>query len=482
MKKKIPIVALVLLIASVAVSLFILRPPQGNSLWRGYRVLYVPADIPEKTTLQICTESGIGAVISDTEPEIPFIAPLTMPLAVPFVMNTDNSYILRRQGFFTDKNKNYRLYYLPANFEGKFRSLLARFRASGITGAGIDSPETYLWITPAIVFLVLCAFTIFSQARLALLVGGIPMLLFSVVLPQYPVGAAVCLFLYSLFLLQKLWLHRGFVGRWFLQGYGPGFAIFATAICFVFSVRYGILFLVNILGSVSLLFLLASFATQQKYPFLPVKIRPASLIPTITKRTILFTGIPAGGILLLCIFFVFQAFFLPRNDKKDLYFPAPARYTEANKFTARSFAEMETLRLDDADELPDLRSFIIWVWNTLVFPYRSLNEQNPVTPANGTVISIPVYTQTDSGIVASDAPVYVFDDAFIAETLAAVDDAPLLSFEQVLKTQGRFVTVSYMALEDSRKRQDPLILVLLIAAAAISPIAALIFTVKEGFE
>jgi hypothetical protein len=285
--------------------------------------------------------------------------------------------------------------------------------------------------------------------------------------------------LYGLFLLQKTWIRSGFIGHWISQGYGPGFAIIAAIVCFVFSVKCGLLFLVNTAGSASVLFLLAWLAKQRKHPvFWPVKIRTASLIPA---DTIKFSGISASGVLLLCIFFAFQAFFFPISDKKGLYLPAPTRYTEGSKFTAHSFAELEAFRADDADELPDLSSFIVWVWNMLVFPYRSLNEQNvnpPPTP--GMVVSVPVYKQTDSGIVESDEPVYVFDDAFIAETLDALGDAPL--FEQVSKTQGQFAIVSYMALGNSRKRHDLLVLVLLIAAAAASPVAALTFRIRKAFE
>jgi hypothetical protein len=479
MKNKIPIAALVLLLVSIAVSIVMYRPPLGNSLWCGYRVLYVPFDVPEETTLKICAESGVGAVITGTEPEMPFIAPLTMPLASPFTLKTD--YPARRQGFFTDKDKNYRLYYLPDNTDGKFRSLLADFRSDGISGAGIDIPEAYLWIIPAVVFFVLCVFIFLAKARLVLFAGGIPMLLFSAVMPQYPAGAAACLFLYSLFLLQKVWLRRGFVSHWASRVYGPLFAILAAGVCFVFSVKCGFLFLLNTLGSASSLFILAWFAKQRKHPaFLPVKIRPAALVPT---DTIKFSGIPMSGILVLGIFFAFQAFFFPISGKKGLYLPAPSRYTEVDGFTTRSFAESEAFRLNDANELPDLRSFIIWVWNTLVFPYRSLNVPNEqggnLPPAPGTVISVPMYKQTNSGIVETDKPVYVFDDAFVTEVLAAIDDA---SFEQVLKAQGQFTTVSYMALEDGQKQQDPLILVLLAAAAAVSPVAALTFIIRKALN
>jgi hypothetical protein len=272
--------------------------------------------------------------------------------------------------------------------------------------------------------------------------------------------------------------------HWCLKLFGPLFVAFGAAVCFSFSLQCGFLFLVSMTGSASaliVLFLLpASVPKRTKSAFMPVQIRPASLIPTVTPGTIASAGIATGSIAVFVIFFAFHAVFFPINGKKGLYLPVPTRYTDTVGWTTKAFSELEQIRGESQEELPDLGSLITWVWNTLVFPYYSLNAPNHRTPPEpGMIVSMPLYSVTDSLIVGTETPVYVFDDAFIAEVIdKAIDGMIETPIEQVLKKQGQFVTVSYSMLEERGNQGEPLVLFLLLAAAIV-PVTALIFELKR---
>jgi hypothetical protein len=417
--------------------------------------------------------------VAETALKMPVTAPV--PVINARTVSAD-SYPNLRDNFFTDRDNKYRLYFLPdaGGLGGTAsRALLARFRAAGISGAGIEMPKSYPWGIPVIVLLVICVFTAFAKFHLVMLAGALPLLAFSIGIPQYPAGIGICQCLFSLFLLQKNWLRRGFVHQWLNLWYGPAFVAAAFAVCAFFSIQCVLYFMAGAAGSASALFLAASLPRRKG--FIPVKILPAARIPALTPRSIASAGISCGGVLLLSVFFVFQTAILSANSQKGLYFPAPSRYTHFEGFTVPGFVELRTLRIGGDAELPDLGQFIGWVWETLTFPFYSLNAPDiRRDPEPGTEVSIPVYTQTGSGIVQSSSAVHVFDNGFIAgtlEALAASGDDSAESIENVLAAQGRFVSVAYTALETPRQQRDFLIFILLLAAAAAFLMTALIFMV-----
>jgi hypothetical protein len=313
-----------------------------------------------------------------------------------------------------------------------------------------------------------------------MLAGGLPLLLFSAAVPQAPVGAGVCLCLYSLFLLQKLWLRRGFVHCWAREWYGPLFVICALLLCVAASLKTGLLFCAGLVGSVCALFLLAVFMSWQRNLFAPVNIRPASFVPVITKKTIALSAIPFVAALTLGIFFIFQSFFFTSNSKKGLYFPIPVRYTERKGFTVQGFSELEEIRPKSGGELPDLGQFITWAWRVLTFPYVSLNNAH-AGPVPGAVASMPVYTQTDAGIVQSERVLYIFDDTFIAEVLGALDTGGNAPIERVLKNQGRFAAFSYGEIAKKTPGHYWFTIWLFIAAALAFPVMAVGFFMGKRY-
>ncbi|MDR3283979.1 MAG: hypothetical protein LBS97_02235 [Treponema sp.] len=484
MKRAIPVAAPVLFLVFLVVCLAVFRPQPEPLLWENYFVLSVPANVSEKTVLSICGESGISEVVARGPLEIP--QENQMP-TLKSLRKLPGSYQERRQAFFTDRDKKCSLYYLPSDRTNtaKLQALLARFREAGISGAGVDiPPSSYPWIIPAVVFLVLGVFTFLARERLVMFTGGLPFLLFSAGFPQYPAGAGACLGLFSLFLLQKTWLRQGFAEQWFRRRYGPAFLTAPALICFLFSVPCALLFFGAITGSGCVLLLMASLPRITKPVFQPIKILPAARIPVLTLSSIKTSGISSGGIILLGIFFAFQSITVSIRGQIDLYLPAPVRYTGEDGFSVRSFSDLEAFRTGISDELPDLGQFIRWAWDTLAFPYYSLNAPGERAASEpGAKIVIPVYTRTATGITESALTVKVFDDQFVAETLAAIDGLDPPPFEKVLAAQGRFTLVSYGQPETRNSRRNPLTLYLLIAAALVSPAAVMIYmTRRRGYE
>jgi hypothetical protein len=454
-------------------------PADSRGAWKGYTILYVPVDFPEERALGIFAETGVAGVVS--------YRPLRMPLDTPLPGQAHRAYEEGRKTLFRDRADRFRLFYVPHGQAAVLRRAIQRLHEAGADGAGTDIPAGHPWV-PAVTALVVFAFFVAAAGQRAMVfTGGILFALLVWASPEYPVAGAAALVHFGLFLLQKNWGRRGCIQEIWKQGCVPLLWVSAFLICLVFSLGSALFFILAALGSAGGIIALEG---GQKYRgarrvFNPMRIRPASLVRILDGRAVAFSVVP--GVVILCVFFAFGAFFLPATPKKDLSLPSPSGYTGERGFTVQSLGQLGTLRPDDA--LPDLGNFVYWVWNTLTFPYRSLHgsaipgsetsaRSFPLRDVPGEVVTMPVYRRDGAGIVGSHEIRWVMDDSFIGEILNALDRVGEATVEQVLKSQGGFVTVAYgsksAGLTPGKGRTGG-VLILLIAAAAISPAATAAF-------
>jgi hypothetical protein len=275
---------------------------------------------------------------------------------------------------------------------------------------------------------------------------------------------------FGLYMLQKNWRRQGGPAEALRQGAVPLVWLSAFLICLVFSWKSALGFLLAGVGAGLAVILLERWEILRKRQrvFSPVGIRPAFLMGILSKKTLALSAAP--GAVLLSVFFALDSFFLPLEGQKGLSFPAPSGYTILDGFTSQALGALDARR--SADALPDLGNFVHWVWEALAMPYRSLHAGDVFQGSIGEVLAMPLYRREGPGIVPAEEIRRVFDDEFIAQVLGNLDDDATV--EGLLKSQGGFVTVNYEAAALSRGDKGKA-LILMIAAAAISPAATAAF-------
>jgi hypothetical protein len=298
--------------------------------------------------------------------------------------------------------------------------------------------------------------------------------------PVLPLGAALCLGLFGLFLLQCLWGRRGFVRRFLEERYGPLVLTVALALGYVSSIIHGLLLTAAFALAAGILALemrgkltglvrrAERLLPQQLFrgrgffrpPFTPVNIRPASLLSSVTRGTLRAAAVPGGAILVLAALFFLQPdpHFFAFEAKTPLSFPAPFGYTGTMGFSLAAYHALTAPRnAPGEDALPDLGGYLQWLWEGLAFPYQSLHH-----PAAGEErVVIPSYRRNGGRIEAGETVVYQLDDAFIARAFYALESPPeqgggaggaaanapyprMLPLEALLFAQGGFVTLGYV--------------------------------------
>jgi hypothetical protein len=87
----------------------------------------------------------------------------------------------------------------------------------------------------------------------------------------------------------------------------------------------------------------------------------------------------------------------------------------------------------------------MWYWDTITFPYRSLNvvskEENK--PKIGESILLPRYRQTPEEITESDEKVFTFGKSFSDSVIKSIDAISYPSIEKILKEQGTRIHAGY---------------------------------------
>jgi hypothetical protein len=112
---------------------------------------------------------------------------------------------------------------------------------------------------------------------------------------------------------------------------------------------------------------------------------------------------------------------MEKDGVKLLSFPAPARYTN-------SALVVDALT---AEALPDLSQYVLWVYDRVTFPYRSLHDGSFMRDY-----------KIENGRIAEGSPDEpVLNQEFVDQVLRALDKAPGNAIEKVLKKQGGFRAV-----------------------------------------
>jgi hypothetical protein len=430
----------------------------AERIWIGYKTLFVSEDFPEQTVLDICGKAGITDVIALSEQKPPDASQFLS------VNNAIADYETKRVNFFYDKTAAFKLYYIEDVYSEKLSAVQKTLTALGAEN-GVNVPEARSWFTGIICGVVFVFFVVVSKHRLVMLLGGLFPVVYSFCISRYPAGAVTCLFLYSIFLLQKVWLKKKFIGVWLKKIPNITVLVIALGVIAVYSRVYALLFLLTVSASTSALYLLCYLTNyyDKKRIFLPVRIRPAQTITMLTKKSLLSIFLPAIAIIAFVVLLlaggnaIMGSFFA---NQKKLLLPAPSLYAASDGFSTDAYTQfVSSVNAKQKNGLPSLAEFINLTWETLAFPYRTLHT----SPPNEKVV-IHEYRQTSTGFIESFTTEYVFDESFISSIIAEIYESEPPALERILVKQEKFTMVDYMG---GGMRQEPLTMFLLLISGLV---------------
>lgn len=445
MKKNYFIIVAFFIVIFSLVLIFFTGSFSFSSLWKGYIVLYTSKSIPENDVLSILEKNGISNVITLSAQKVPFVSKES-----PVQPEYTKKYLEQRKAYFSDKNDTLRLYYIPEKnifFIKNAINELSELKNQGIVG--LDLNTRYPWIIPLVSLLVLILLTIASRSKGFVFLGCCFPLLFSFCHPLFTNGTAAILFMYAIYLISNLWPRQRMKKVLLKSFFTWLFLILPLVLLFIVSIKEALIFLLVYLATFSLLLINNYFRKRRlsRLRFKPIPIITANMIPLKTLKNARLLLVPAFGAGIFCIFYIFSSFFYVDNSENDLFFPAPTRYTEAGDFNMSSYEATRKAKLiaQEVESLPDLVDYVSWVWNTGNFAFQNLSsskENNLVE--QGASVFMPTYkTDSNGKIVKKDSLITIFDENFLAECINSIQEDNE-QIESLLRTQNRFVRVSYL--------------------------------------
>ena len=410
---------------------FLLKSAPSSKLWKAYTLLSVPAQTDASLVDKVLAEQNCsGCVTLEGQAK-----------------KYSSGYEKRKSLYFFDKEKNYKLCYVPDSSAKAAERAVQILQSNFHVNAFLGSKASFSYFPLLVCLLAFLVFLRFAENKKIFSLAAAPGLFYSFCNPFYAAAAAVCLELYALFLAQKLWRRKGAAKALAQNFYMALFFAAAFAVSFSAGFKRGILFALNILCSLSLLLLFFNWEIQQEKSarFLPVYIRSAKRVAAMTLENLKKAFFVSAEVFLLFIFLMTGTNFLSSGGKRGLLLPAPKEYNESDK------------------DFPTLEDYFVEKWNEAAAPYRSLNKERSNAPKEGEAIEMTHYEKTDKGIKSRRELLLSYDKAFKRDAALALEKSDFPSIEKVWKAQGRQFSTAYAA-GGSENAGFELVAALLIAA------------------
>ncbi len=403
------------------VLLFSFRSVPVSKLWNGYGVFYVYSDeLSESDILYILEKNGCENIIYRGNQRYPIVSSIS-----PVQPQTQDSYIYKRNFFFTDKTNSAHVFYVPDGQSKNLEKAAVEISSFQKSSCGTDSRSSFPWIAPLVSFLFALILLYFSHEKKLFLVSSFVPVFFSFCRPLYTVGAAVIFLLFSFFLLQKIWLRRNFKKTFFNSPYALVFT-FSPFLFLIFSSPANAFFyILSLFSSVCCIYVYKEVenAVSLKYDFNPVMIMPSKMIPMIGHNGIRLMGLMCFLLLMLILSFLF----LGNISKSGNDFSRPSLPSPVSK---------------NDSSLPDFSDFLAWSWNTVTFPYKKLSS-SAEKPNDGDSVFIPEYYDNNGLISETETKMYVFDKDFRDSVADEVENLEYPALEKMMMKQGRNSSYGY---------------------------------------
>lgn len=441
----------------IAVSLFctaFFRVIPASKLWNGYSVMYVQKDADQNKVYKALYESGINNFISLFNQKIPLANSI---FSAEYALSTlsFSNYLEERKGYFFDSSKQFFVYYIPDNYETELRHVIQQLNQDGIN-SGVNANASYPWIS----FVLCLAFALFLSWKsekkiLSVTLNAIPVF-FTFVMPFYTVAVSQCLLMTVFFFGTQFWKRNGAVS---VLSKNKTFIIlfsFSFFLLIFTNIRVTLFFILSLVSSVCVLIIFQELYEiyDKRYDFKPVLIRPAAFIKPINhqnRKIFFYCSIVSVLIMLSALVSVKALNF--SSSGENIMLPA--------KNSAKK-------------TLPGLNDYVLWNWNAVTFPYRSLNDGNPNELKTSVVF--PRYEQKD-GLVTESFNSIEFDEKFRQNVINSIDALEYESIESMLKKQGTSGRTGYSSSGSSAINFFSFIL--LFAGALISALFYFVYSAER---
>lgn len=426
------------------IALFSFKTLPVSKLWNGYSAVYVPIKTESKLVLSILENAGCKDIISFDKQEIPFYSEF-----LPISFLDKFNYIENRKLYFFDKGKNVMIYYIPDEYNKNASAAVSILNNKYSIDAGLDCKSSFPVLIPIISFIVFFLFFIFSKNKLIYFCSSIFSLFFIFAMPFYLNASCVSFYFYLCFLCQKYWRRKNAIDCLIKK---LGFIILLLLILsfsFFSSILSGILFIFSIVCSylaIKMVYLI-QIEIESKIRFNPVLIIPSNHIKLLRAKDLKksIVNIISSGIFI--IFYIFSANLFIISNAEDLFFPMPTSYNK----------EKENVNI-----IPNLDNYLIWSWNTITLPFRSLNESYSIVPQEGETIKIQRFENTSQGIKTFDEVLYCYDDTFKENVINYIDELDYPAVEKLMKKQNKGFEIKYSKGLAEKFKKSNIILMLVI--------------------
>ena len=407
--------------------IFLTKSMPESQLWKGYKTVYVTSQkLSEENIYSVFLKKGLNKTVSRINQSVPVFSGIA-----PVQLQSKDSYLYKRNSFFTDKSNSYFIYYVPQNQSDKIEEVLTELNGYPETVAGVDGDAVFPWICP-ILCLILAGYLFYkTKRRLNFFLSILPFILFSFARPLYTVCAACCLAFAADFMAVNLYGRKNFLSDLknsvfivpliIIPVFMMVFSSFLNSILFIFAFAGGWA-LVICAEELSLLYL--NYRKISSFEF--VYIKKSSSVKVINEKNFIHLAFLSGFILL----FLVLSFFLTGKASSSIdssdrpFLPGPVSSGIENA-------------------LPDLRDFMDWSWLTMSFPYRKLGETAEADSLYGQSVCVSEYKEVSGQITQSLNKVLTYDSSFKASIYDKIEKINYPALEKMMLRQGKNTNYSY---------------------------------------
>ncbi len=406
-----------------------LRIEPSAKIWPDYQIVY----FPENQDLSFLSESSVqdlfpGILSRQTAKRSDILTPPDfsvsgkvyhgMYLSVLSVIDpifrdgyTSDSI---RSFFFTDKDGQYELVYVPDAYFRSFRSLLDSRKLTYGSDSTVKAPYRGGLVT---VILALVLIIIVRPAPLHILML-IPLVASSFLAPWYSVNCIACAALGLFPFVNRYWNRCKGIQLFFRNPVCIVFMLLITVLCFLTPGR---IVLVAMLCLCSAVFAGLAVRLQEQWA---ARIRHFSFTPILSGLFVQVEQKQKTGVLILYSVAVLVLLFLSLftmasgnlSDRQDLSLPGPKLYTDYIGTVDGWESFIDTASDADGLRYPDITDFAAELWQKQSAGYRKFNQSGELIPRSGSKVSVSHFVEDENGVHQVQNDILVFDDYWLGTT------------------------------------------------------------------
>lgn len=399
----------------------------STQIWKGYKTVYVKSsELSLNSIHSIFKENGCSSIIYRENQKIPFSSSMA-----PIQVQAKDSYIVRRNDFFTDYSKEFEIFYIPDNQKKQIESSLKQINGFTNTSAFVDGSSSFPVIIPVLSLIFAALLFYFSKNKILFLLNALPFIFLIFARPFFTIAAASFLSLTGFFFLQKNFERRGFFTEkksiliFSLLNFFPVlfliFSSFSNALFYIFAL---ISSFCPFIFSENVKKILSKKLFPSKFEFSFIK--SAASVNIINKKSLKIFVLVSFFILILIPVLNFSTVENVSSSNEKTLLPSPK-----DKISSKDFA------LVNFDDL------INWAWSTVTFPYRKLGSVQNEKVQKGQKIVIPEYKEINGKIEPVEKEVLTFDSSFVEQICDTIQTLEYPAVEKMILQQGKNSLFAY---------------------------------------